>query len=450
MHRRQKGGVSTEILDKLKEAYGTNGDLNVFYDRFLRKRVYEADSALDGVLIESNEYKTLPPKSQTVSNSILVIDMQNDFMLSPCGAPDVPTYPGCGMFNVANGESIVDPLNAWLKSNMEKVNKIIFSRDSHALYHCSYASQGGIFPDHCQMNSPGAEIHKGFQDTDYINSDKVAVIFKGMSPNVDSFGAFKYAAGDAHAAKRQVGKCCKDIGGPGSEGCSNLTGGFYMKGASNEHAFSCAPFRDTWRWDGKITDDKYTPFKVDDLLGSQTSGEHNIYIVGLAGDWCVRDTAYNIGLMDAVNGVKINVFVVQEFARYAFVPVWAVPTTDLAKLQATTPEKSLVDYAFKFDPFPKWRPLLTDELSSISDADLKPGGGIFHFITDPKDILENYKKANVKLCILPGLKDDGYLGASAKSMAEFAAGQNWSGGARNRKTRNRKNKARKSRKNRRC
>jgi hypothetical protein len=36
-------------------------------------------------------------------------------------------------------------------------------------------------------------------------------------------------------------------------------------------------------------------FKIEDLLEEgQTSGSHNVFVVGLAGDWCVKDTAMNI------------------------------------------------------------------------------------------------------------------------------------------------------------
>jgi nicotinamidase-related amidase len=460
--KRQQGGIQKNLLNKIMAEYGEQGDLNLFYDRFFWKRVNEAKGALDGVVETSGAYESVPSPSSTVSNSILVIDMQNDFMLAPCGAPGVPSYPKCGTFNVANGESVVSPLNAWIQSNMSKLNKLVFSRDSHDPYHCSYKSQGGIFPDHCQMNSSGAAIHDGFKLPEYIDdtSGKVQVIFKGMDRNVDSFGASKYHAGDAHAASRQVGSCCTEVGGPGSSGCSDLTGGFYMEGAPNTHTFHDTPFSGKYDWYKKR--ENFKPFQVADLLNGQTSGEHNVYIVGLAGDWCVRDTAYNIGKLGAVNGVKINVYVVQEFVRYAFVPVWAVATTDLAKLQSTQPEKSLVDYAFKFDPFPKWRQLLRNELTSITNANLKVGGPIFHFITDPKDILQNYKEAGVKLCLLPGMEalqtNKNFLGNSnvrntknsTAALATFAAEQEQvaaMGGRR--KTRNKRTKTSKTKKNRR-
>jgi hypothetical protein len=289
---------------------------------------------------------------------------------------------------------------------------------------------------------------------------KVQVIFKGMDKNVDSFGAHKYHEGDAHAATRQVGNCCKDLGGAGSKGCSDLTGGFFMKGADNRHTFSDQPFDGTYDWNTQRAN--FVPFRVEDLLNGQTSGEHNVYIVGLAGDWCVRDTAYNIGKMGAVNGVKINVYVVQEFVRYAFVPVWAVKTTDLAKLQSMQPGKSLVDYAFKFDPFPKWRQLLRSELLNIKNSNLNAGGPIFHFITDPKDILKNYKDAGVKLCVLPGMENmrsnTNYLERNntkttaneRERMANFVAQQNaFAAMGGRRKTRSKRGKACKTKRNRR-
>ena len=233
-----------------------------------------------------------------------------------------------------------------------------------------------------------------------------------------------------------------------------------MEDADNTHTFHDTPFSGKYDWYKKRGN--FKPFQVADLLNGQTSGEHNVYIVGLAGDWCVRDTAYNIGKLGAVNGVKINVYVVQEFVRYAFVPVWAVPTTDLAKIQNTSEGKSLVDYAFKFDPFPKWRQLLRNEVASVTQKNLEKGGPIFHFVTDPKDILQNYKEAGVKLCLLPGMEalqtNKNYMGNSnvrntnnsKAALANFASEQNQlaaMGGRR--KTRSKKTKSSKSRKNRR-
>ena len=424
---RQRGGASEALIEELKGIYDQGGDLNVFYDRFFRKRAEQNN--IKNVIIEKESQFSVAPKTATVTNSVLVIDMQNDFMLYPCPVPGAKPYPECGNFSVTNGMNVVAPLNAWLTANMENFNKVIFSRDSHDPQHCSFASNNGIFPDHCQINSPGAQIHDAFLNYAKDTTGKVDVIFKGMDKDVDSFGASAYIAGDAHAASRQVGKCCSTKGGAGGPGCTSLTGGFYMNGADLSRKFSPKPFTDNWEWAGIVDATKYTPFNVTDLFNGQTEGEHNIYIVGLAGDWCVRDTAYNIAKLrrdGKIGNLTVNVYVVEDFVRYVFVPIPAIPGTDLQKIQSNDPSKSLAHYAFKIDlsnGAPKWFPLSRAEVDTLTEETRSLGNFMrarnpikdyFRFTNDPLDILKNYSDAGVKLILSPNSSNNqNYTGKSS-------------------------------------
>jgi hypothetical protein len=101
----------------------------------------------------------------------------------------------------------------------------------------------------------------------------------------------------------------------------------------------------------------------------------------------------------------------------------------LAAIQSKIPEKSLVDYAFTWTQKPQvtewnWKQMLPEEVSALKPEQLAQFGDIFHFITDPKDILVNYKAAGVKLCMLSGMEtlrsNTNYLGKPAAAEAEAA------------------------------
>jgi hypothetical protein len=237
----------------------------------------------------------------------------------------------------------------------------------------------------------------------YSMNPNVEVIFKGMDTNTESYGAIKYP-NDDYLKKRQSG-CHSDLEADNADGwsaCSDATGGFYLNknGAklSLEDAFSDQPFTP-----GVTPGDK---FSLSNLLGGQTTGQHNIFVVGLAGDYCVRDTAINLakaakGNSVKGNSVKINVFVIQPLTRYALVPmaVGLPVSLDEIKLGADKASgevsKPLNQYAFKFDAtIGKIRILSPKEIIELKAENI---GGLLHFLTDPLPIVQNYAEAGVKM-----------------------------------------------------
>jgi nicotinamidase/pyrazinamidase len=83
-------------------------------------------------------------------DALLVVDVQNDFL------------PG-GALGITGGDAIVPPLNRLLGAWRKRSLPVFLSRDWHPTKHCSFASQGGPWPDHCVAGTFGAEFSRQLQ-----------------------------------------------------------------------------------------------------------------------------------------------------------------------------------------------------------------------------------------------------------------------------------------------
>jgi len=103
------------------------------------------------------------------------VDIQNDFC------------PG-GSLAVAEGDEVVEPFNQaaeWVRDNN---GDVIFTRD----WHPADTTHFGVWPNHCQQNTVGAEFHKGLRVIDGHD----AVVSKGMGPNEDAYSGFDARTND--------------------------------------------------------------------------------------------------------------------------------------------------------------------------------------------------------------------------------------------------------------
>ncbi len=98
--------------------------------------------------------------------ALIIVDVQNDFC------------PG-GALAVKDGDKIISGIN----EIRHKFDEIITTQDWHPIDHCSFKSNGGIWPIHCVQNTIGAELHKDLM-SGYVN------IIKGTMKNSDSYSAF--------------------------------------------------------------------------------------------------------------------------------------------------------------------------------------------------------------------------------------------------------------------
>ena len=367
-------------------------DLIVFYNHYL-KQAFKTDSELAKVKCETTPFNN----DATTSNSLLVIDMQPDFVNER------------GAFSVADGNLMVDPLVDFITNQQKNFTKIIFSRDTHDKKHCSFST----FPEHCVINSEGAQIIdklKIFKDIS--NCD---VIFKGMHPDVDSFGAAKYN-NDDYLSNRQFGNCCNKFNNNDNndnndkQKCSDLTGGKYLTDEKKDNNFQDKPF--TLKNDEEPTYEniknqfKEESFTIDDLLPTnyhKNNHKHNIFICGLAGDFCCKDTAINLAKEAADKQYKTNikVYIINPLVRYAFLPIFSdsikISKEEEEKYKQDKQDKELPYYVFKLEKDNKKRILPIDEVKNLKFDDIKNENTYRHFLTDPKEIVQDYKKYGVQM-----------------------------------------------------
>jgi len=78
-------------------------------------------------------------------DALLIVDVQVDFL------------PG-GALGISDGDAVLGPINRLLGAWRGHGLPVFISRDWHPAGHCSFAAQGGPWPEHCVAGSPGAEF----------------------------------------------------------------------------------------------------------------------------------------------------------------------------------------------------------------------------------------------------------------------------------------------------
>jgi nicotinamidase/pyrazinamidase len=79
--------------------------------------------------------------------ALVVVDVQNDFA-DPSGS-----------LAVADGEDIVEPVNAALRTARADGALVVYTQDWHPEHTPHFAQDGGVWPVHCVGGSWGAELH---------------------------------------------------------------------------------------------------------------------------------------------------------------------------------------------------------------------------------------------------------------------------------------------------
>ena len=112
-------------------------------------------------------------QTQNPMNVLLVVDVQRDFF-DPSGA----LYVG--------GSEVLPEKIAQLAGNYDAV---IFTLDWHPSDHCSFTSQGGIWPSHCVAFTQGAGLPDCFAEI--LRSGKAQIYLKGCESSKEQYGAFE-------------------------------------------------------------------------------------------------------------------------------------------------------------------------------------------------------------------------------------------------------------------
>ena len=101
--------------------------------------------------------------------ALIIVDVQSDFL------------PG-GALGVTDGDKVIAPLLALA----EQADIVIATRDFHPAKHVSFASsgRGGVWPDHCEQGTPGAELNP------LIDRIAQLIVSKGTDLNKDAMSGF--------------------------------------------------------------------------------------------------------------------------------------------------------------------------------------------------------------------------------------------------------------------
>jgi nicotinamidase/pyrazinamidase len=106
-------------------------------------------------------------------DALLAVDVQNDFL------------PG-GRLAVGAGDAVVPVLNRYFKLAKKLRLAVYACRDWHPQQHCSFAAQGGPWPEHCVAGSHGAQFAPGLE-----LPPEAVVVDKAMQPQWEAYSAFE-------------------------------------------------------------------------------------------------------------------------------------------------------------------------------------------------------------------------------------------------------------------
>jgi nicotinamidase/pyrazinamidase len=106
-------------------------------------------------------------------DALLIVDVQNDFL------------PG-GSLAVPHGDEVVPVINRYLHIFETRCLPIYATRDWHPEKHCSFRTQGGIWPSHCVAGTLGAH----FAATLQLPSSTM-IISKATTEGQDAYSGFQ-------------------------------------------------------------------------------------------------------------------------------------------------------------------------------------------------------------------------------------------------------------------
>lgn len=117
------------------------------------------------------QYSSRPLPSKAM-DALLVVDMQNDFLLP------------IGSLCISGGETIVERMNEIARRRSFAVQ--VLTQDWHPPTHQSFQSYGGPWPVHCVEGTEGAALHVQLDTRPYE-----CIIRKGTREQYDSYSAFE-------------------------------------------------------------------------------------------------------------------------------------------------------------------------------------------------------------------------------------------------------------------
>ena len=132
-------------------------------------------------------------------DALIVADIQNDFL------------PG-GALGVLGGDEVVPVLLRYADLFHSRGLPIIATRDWHPPNHCSFRACGGMWPEHCVADSPGAEPPGGLH-----LPPETLIVHKATSTDKEAYSAFDGTS--LEATLRSAGIRRLFIGGLATDYC---------------------------------------------------------------------------------------------------------------------------------------------------------------------------------------------------------------------------------------
>lgn len=250
---------------------------------------------------------------------LIVVDLQEDF---------VPP----GLFAVTDGHDVVAPVCDLVKQFIEVGAFVYCSRDYHPDNHCSFEEHGGSFPRHCVQGTHGARFVEPLANVmqHHLNADSgpVFIVYKGFSPDVDSFGAVRYDDEILNRSPRVARRA-------NAPHCSSSWTGSFLLYSSNANEDCNAPPDVMSVLERRTLHDhikqRLEALRAEDDAANRGGASNpeanaqlkkkkgNLYIVGLALDYCVLDTAVNAASLEDAKELFHSVSILVDYCRPAHV-----------------------------------------------------------------------------------------------------------------------------------